>query len=84
MNSQIEITDINPKTLSVSIVIIKNIEENDGFARHRAAFIPGEIDKVKEFLGVDTSPEIDFLNSLWTDEVIAKYQKLLEANFSDV
>ena len=43
----------------------------------RRAFVPGQLDAVKQFLGVDESPEIAYLESLWTPDVIAAYQQQL-------
>lgn len=68
---------------AVSIALDKYIEENGvdhNIGRDRRAFIPGEIDKVKEYTGLtDDSPEIIYLNSIWTPEVIAEYNAMIAA-----
>ena len=35
---------------------------------------PGQIEDVKAILGVESSPEIAYLESIWTPEVIAAYE----------
>ena len=75
-------SDINPnnKTISIAIdtVILKNGEEI-ARERNRMAFVPGEIDKVKNFIGATEGPEVDYLNAIWTADVIAAHQALMEA-----
>lgn len=45
---------------------------------HRCAVVPGEVDKVKEFMGIKKEESAPFLenvlNSLWTPEVISAYE----------
>lgn len=79
--TQISMLNINTtlKTLSIAIdeVALKNGKE---IARERdmSAFVPGQIDAVKAFTGWDDStPEIIYLNSVWTQDVIDAYQLLL-------
>jgi hypothetical protein len=43
----------------------------------RRSFFPGDIERVKEFIGKDRSPEIDFLNASWTQQVIDEYNESL-------
>lgn len=74
-------TDINPITKTISIAK-DTIVKKDGIEiarnRHRRAFAPGDIEKVKEYLGIDTSPEIIYLESIWTQEVIDNYLNSIE------
>lgn len=66
-------SDINPNTKTVSIAKVTVILR-DGVevsrSEHRCAFYPGQIDAVKVYIGADSSPEIDYLNAIWTQEVI--------------
>ena len=69
--------EMNPEYKTVSIrmdTVIKEDELEISRSSHRCAFGPGDILKVKEYLGVETSPEIDYLNAVWTEEVIAAYE----------
>lgn len=66
--------DISPttKTVSISLIIVF---KNDGVEvgrnpPHTRAFVPGQIEDVKEYIGVTDSPEITYLNSIWTQAVI--------------
>lgn len=64
---------IDPNTKTVSI-LIKTIVKRDGVEisheNHRCAFNPGDIEKVKTYIGVTESPEITYLESIWTQEAI--------------
>ncbi len=64
---QTTIDTINAITKTISIVKIV-----DGI-RVREAFGPGDIEKVKIYIELDSGPEIDFLNNLWTQEIIDNY-----------
>lgn len=69
-------TDMDPNLKTVSIAldtVIKKDGEVIAKQRHRRAFVPGQIQYVKEYIGLETSPEITYLESLWTPEVIAEY-----------
>jgi len=67
---------INPNNKTVSI-LMQTVIKRDGVEisteNHRCAFIPGDIEKVKAFLSLESSPEIDYLASIWTDEAIGLY-----------
>lgn len=74
---QYKITDLDLTTKSISIardtVVMKDgaeIARN----RHRCAFVPGDIEAVKEYMGVTESAEIDYLNAIWTQEAIDAHQ----------
>ncbi len=72
------ITDIDPNTKTISIAkdtIILKDGEIISKSRHRCAFVPGDIERVKEYLGVTSSPEITYLNSIWTADVIEKHNE---------
>lgn len=74
-------TDINPHTKTVSIAldtVIKRDGEIINTSRHRRAFVPGEIQAVKDYIGVQSSPEIDYLNTIWSQEVIDAYNASLD------
>jgi hypothetical protein len=70
-------TDINPNNKTVSIAM-DTVIKRDGVeiskSRDRRAFVPGDIDVVKEYTGLTTGPEISYLEALWTAEVIAEYE----------
>ena len=76
-------TDINPilKTVSVAIDTVINKDDVEiARSRHRCAFVPGQIEEVKAYTGLsDESPEIIYLNSIWTPEVIQAYNDLIAA-----
>jgi len=74
------LTDINPNTKSVSIAIDTVVLRNGieiARERLRRAFVPGEIEDVKEFVGVESSPEIEYLEAIWTTEVIEAFNASL-------
>jgi hypothetical protein len=73
-------TDINPNTKTI-IVAIDSVIKKDGVevsrSRERCAFVPGDIEGVKAYTGLDDkSPEIIYLNAIWSAEVIAGYKKM--------
>lgn len=69
-------TDINPNLKTVSVAIDTVIYRDDveiSRERNRRAFVPGQLDDVKDFIGINESPEITYLDAIWTQEVIAEY-----------
>lgn len=42
---------------------------------HRRAFIPGDLEKVKSYIQKQSGKEIDFLEKMWTPEVIEAYNR---------
>lgn len=76
------IDTINTTTKTISIQKQTVIKNNDVVIATgepiRRAFVPGEIDEVKVFTGWnDETPEIIYLNSIWTEEVIDAYRNNL-------
>lgn len=76
-------TDINPNTKTISVAM-DSVIKKDGVevsrSRERCAFVPGDIEGVKAYTGLgDDAPEIVYLNSIWSAEVIAA-QKVLVAS----
>ena len=74
-------TDINPNTKTISVAM-DTVIERDGVevskSRHRCAFVPGDIEGVKAYTGLaDDAPEIVYLNSIWSAEVIKAHQALV-------
>ena len=74
-------TDLNPNTKAVSVAM-DTVIERDGVevskSRDRRAFVPGDIEGVKAYSGLDDkSPEIVYLNAIWSAEVIAAHQALV-------
>lgn len=74
-------TDIDPNLKTVSIGI-KTIIKKDGHiissSIHSCAFYPGQIEKVKEFTGFEESPELTYLNTIWDQNAIDKYQQEMQ------
>ena len=70
---------VSSKTISIAKdTVIKKDGVEIARERHRRAFGPGEIEGVKEYTGwSDKSPEIVYLNSIWSAEVIAAHQALV-------
>ncbi len=72
----IDSIDTTYKTISLKIVTIV-LNDNVEIARSepwRRAFFPGQIEEVKSVTGwTNESPEIIYLNSIWTQEVIDAY-----------
>jgi len=78
---QISIDNINTATKTISIakdtVILRDGVEISR-DRFRCAFYPGQVEDVKVFTGwSNETPEVIYLNAIWTPEVIAAYQDLL-------
>lgn len=74
--------DINATTKTVSITIV-TVVKKDGVEIARSnpltrAFAPGDIELVKEYIGVSESPEITYLESVWTQEAIDAWNGLAE------
>lgn len=72
------ITDINSNK-SISIAMDTTLYNNGvqvNKTRHRCAFIPGQIEAVKAYTGWVDCPELDYLNAVWTQEVIDTYNTL--------
>jgi hypothetical protein len=71
--------DMNPVNKTVSITKV-TIVKNDGIEIARSsntrAFQPGDIEAVKEYIGVSESPEITYLESIWTQEAIDAWRGL--------
>ncbi len=72
--------DINPANKTVSITIV-TVVKKDGTEIARSnpltrAFAPGDIEDVKSYIGVTESPEITYLESVWTQEVIDAWNNL--------
>ncbi len=71
--------NIENKTISIlRITVITRDSVEVARNKHRAAFVPGEIAQVKEYMGIETGPEIDYLNAIWTQEVIDNYNAMIE------
>lgn len=71
--------DINPNTKTISISLF-TIFKNDGVEVGRnppqtRAFVPGQIEDVKTYIGVTDSPEITYLESIWTQDVIDAWKE---------
>jgi len=71
--------NISTKTISIAkdTVISKDGVEISR-SRNRRAFVPGDIESVKTYLDATESSEIDYLNAIWTEEVIEAYQESLD------
>ena len=70
--------EVNTNTKTLSIRLDTVIKENDiviSRAPDRRAFVPGDIAGVKEYIGSADCPEVVYLESIWTDEVIAEYKE---------
>lgn len=78
----IDSVNLTWKTISILRVTINLDDEGNETGRnnHRCGFAPGQIEEVKQFLGVESSPEIDYLNAVWTAEVINAYQQMILAS----
>ncbi len=64
--------NLDTKTLSISRF---DVITDDGVVistgqPHTQAFVPGDIEAVKSYIGLTDSPEITYLQSIWTQEVI--------------
>lgn len=71
--------DMNPQTKTVSVTLV-TLVKRDGIEIARSsttrAFEPGDIEAVKEYIGVSESPEITYLESVWTQDVIDAWNNL--------
>lgn len=69
-------SDINPNLKTVSVIIVTQIL-NDGIVvaetNDRRAFVPGEIDQLKEYIGANEGPELDYVQAIWTQQIIDEY-----------
>ena len=71
----IERLDVENKTLSISkVTVITNNDIEIARALNTQGFVPGDIEKVKQYMGASEGPEIDYLQSIWTPEAIDNYQ----------
>lgn len=80
--TQLSRFEINQENKTISIRLDTVIKENDvelSRSCHRTAFVPGQIEDVKAYLGVEDSAEIQYLNSIWTAQVIADYEAMIQA-----
>lgn len=80
---EIVIDTFNVTNKSISIVKY-NVVYKDGIELSRVhldrcAFVPGDIEKVKAYLNMQDEPEIQYLESIWTDEVIQRNKAAQEA-----
>lgn len=71
--------DIDVETWFISLafipVYVEDGVEQDRGRFQRRAFVPGDIEKVKAFTGLgDNNKHIQYIDSLWTAQVIAAYQ----------
>ena len=69
---------IDPYLKTVSVLIRTVYKDNGVIVSSndmRRAFVPGEIEGVKEWIGLQESPEISYLESVWTPEVIQAYEQ---------
>ena len=71
--------NITNKTISIAkfstiykdgLIVSRNVID-------RCGFVPGEIEKVKAYIGMNSEPEIKYLESIWTDELIKQYQEFI-------
>lgn len=81
---EIVIDNINTMTKTISIrkqtIFVDNGAEVARSEPWRRAFVPGEIEAVKEVTGWnDSTPEVIYLNSIWTQEVIDAYNAMIAA-----
>lgn len=71
-------TDIDPNYKTVSIGVQTQIIK-DGIVIAssilRSCFVPGDIEKVKAFIGLEESPEITYLNTIWDQAAIDAYNQ---------
>lgn len=80
-----------PKNVNSFTLHVNQIIKEDGILIASSqldtrAFVPGEIDKVKNWLAshlglsldeIDQVPEIAYINAIWTQNVIDAYQDLI-------
>lgn len=78
---QIDNINVTLKTLSIHkiLIVLRDGVEISRGNPHSCAFYPGQIEAVKTFTGWDDlTPEIIYLNSIWTQEVIDAYDQIIE------
>lgn len=80
--TEYKIDNINVTNKTISIArddVVKKDGVEIARQRHRRAFVPGDIEAVKEYTGFTSdSPEIIYLNLVWTDQVIKRHKKTLK------
>lgn len=82
--------DYNPKNKTVSIAYDKVAVDDDGTEylkdkNHRCGFVPGDLEKVKEYIGQGVHPEwIALLDSYWTEDVIFEHHDQIAKAEADV
>jgi len=71
--------NVTLKTLSIAkfLVILDDGQEVVRKEIDRCAFLPGDIDKVQAYIGKNNDNEINYLKSIWTDDVVKVYQDAL-------
>lgn len=79
LQQQIQYTIDNINLTTKTISIAKDTKILDGSVeiasnRERKSFVPGQIEDVKSYLGESSGPEIDYLNAVWTTDVISQFQ----------
>lgn len=68
-------------TISIQIdwVYIDNGVETMRQPKDVRGFVPGQIEQVKAYIGMEESPEITYLESIWTQEVIDAYNAFIQS-----
>ena len=76
-HTEYKIDNINTENKTISIakydIIKKDGIEISRSKPHRCAFVPGQIENIKEYIGQNDGPVINMLNALWTQEIIKEY-----------
>lgn len=73
---EIILDSINTSNKTISIAkdtIIKKDGIEIAAQRDRRAFTPGDLELVKDYMGLEEGAEITYLESIWTQEVIDNY-----------
>ena len=74
--------DMNPQTKTISITNITIVKDDNGNeiaqSNHTKAFAPGDIEDVKTYINATDTPEITYLNSIWSADAIAAWKALEE------
>ena len=75
--SDIKITNFNEMFISISLdtVIYKDDIEIARSSLNARGFVPGELQDVKDFTGVNEGELINALDALWSADVILKYDE---------
>lgn len=79
---EIIIDNINIINKTISIAkdtIIKKDGIEVAKKRNRRSFVPGDIEAVKSYMEMTEGPEIDYLNAIWTEQVISDYLASLQS-----